>query len=117
MALDQVKTCVICDRYINIKHTACYEHTPYYLANKEQPWMQELIKMERKQASISVMESLPIFDFVEHGKIVGTIENYRDVLVVAEKKHLQTENKDIARKYKTTSPNINHILKKHYISK
>ena len=50
------KRCFLCDTQIRFSHVACMRHYKDYLKYKQEPWCQELIKLERKQGEIDLQE-------------------------------------------------------------
>ena len=46
------RICALCDKKIRNDHVVCREHLAYYLAHKDEEWMQELIKTNRRQFEV-----------------------------------------------------------------
>lgn len=46
------RICALCDKVIRNDHVVCREHLAEYLTHKDEPWMQELIKTNRRQFEV-----------------------------------------------------------------
>ena len=108
-----VRYCALCNTLVQRQHPVCRSHLPYYLIHKNEIWLKELCAMEDKQARISTMESLPVFEGVEHTGIQRKSIRMRDQMIISERYVQKMKPKDIAQKYAIHYNTVLQVLKKH----
>jgi hypothetical protein len=52
------RTCILCDKKIPGNHLTCKQHWQFYLDNRNEQWIIELVDAERRQYAIDIEEEI-----------------------------------------------------------